>query len=228
MYGAQEATVVPARARARPAASRSGLTHEQVAAAALELVDRDGPEALSMRRLADHLGVGTMTLYGYFRSKDELLDAVLDLAVGDLPPLPRRGSPRRQLRALALAFHRNLARHPGVVRVRIERPLLRPEQLRVTERALELLVEAGFSPAEAPRAFRVLFVYVFGYATFNPPDAGGAGADPGRAAIASLPQAEYPLLTSHVEELAATLSGEEQFLYGLDALLDGLEARLPG
>lgn len=203
--------------------TRSLLSAGEVAAAALELLDREGPEGLSMRRLADELGVGTMTLYGYFRTKHELLDAVLDLAIGELPPLPRRGSPRRRLRELALAFHRNLARHPGVVRVRLERPLVRAEQFRVTEAALALLVEAGLSLPEATRAFRTLFVYVFGYAAFNPP---GAATEEGRAVIAGLPPSEYPLVTEAVDELAGSMSGEEQFLYGLDRILDGLGAQL--
>lgn len=204
---------------------RRRLSADEVAATALELLDRDGPDGVSMRRLADELGVGTMTLYGYFRTKDELLDSVLDLAVGELPPLPAHGSPRERLRALALAFHRNLTRHPGVVRVRLERPLVRAEQFRVTEAALALLVDAGFSLAEATRAFRTLFVYVFGYAAFNPPGGDGDATGPGLAVIATLPPAEYPLVTEAVDELAASMAGEEQFLYGLDRILDGLETR---
>src|SRR4051812_46474225 len=114
-------------------ATRSRLSPHQVAAAALELLDRDGLEALSMRRLADKLGVGTMTLYGYFRSKDELLDAVVDAAVAEREPFSFEGTWQEQIRRLMQGSRRNLGRHPGLVKVRADRPVLQPEALRFAE-----------------------------------------------------------------------------------------------
>src|SRR5436305_14192158 len=110
----------PATATGRP---RARLTREQVAAAALELLDRDGLEALSMRRLADQLGVGTMTLYGYFRSKDALLDAVIDAADADREPHVFEGPRQAQIRALIRPSPPALCRHPAHVQVRSARPV---------------------------------------------------------------------------------------------------------
>jgi AcrR family transcriptional regulator len=202
------------------------LTRERVAEAALGLVDRDGLDGLSMRRLADALGVGTMTLYGYFRSKRELLDAVVDAAVSDRP-LPRPGGRwREQLRELLLAARRNLVRHPGLVEIRVRQPVLQPEALRFSEAGLRILRGAGFDTREATLSFRLVFSYIFGFAAFSPAEAVEEDRAAAAAAIRALPPDEYPELAAASEEAAAAMGGEEAFEYGLDRILDGLEARL--
>jgi len=210
-----------------PTARRARLSREDVAAAALAVLDREGFDSLSMRRVAQELGVGTMTLYGYFRDKSELLDAVMDAAVGERPPAAVGGGGwREQLEALVLTARDNLLRHPGLVQIRVRQPVLRPEALRFAEAGMRILGEAGFEPAEAARAFRLLFTYTFGFAAFSPPDAAGEHRAAARVAIASLPPEHYPALTAAAEEAAAAMGGEEAFRYGLETVLDGLEARL--
>jgi AcrR family transcriptional regulator len=206
-------------------ATRS-LTTEDIAATALELVDRDGLEALSMRRLADELGVGTMTLYGYFRSKSELLDALMDVSVTtERADLAGEGDWRARVAELARAMRNWLESHPALVQIRMQQTMTRPRQFAVTERVVEALLDAGLDKAEAARAFRVLFTYVFGYVAFSP----AAAADPARrevrAAMAALPPDDYPLLSSMADEAAAAAAGDEQFEYGLELILDGVEAR---
>jgi AcrR family transcriptional regulator len=200
---------------------------QQIARAALEVVDRDGLDALSMRRLAAELGVGTMTLYGYFRTKDELLDAVAEEAQGGYRPTPADGDWRDTLRKVARGWHRGLARHPSIVQLRLRRPVLGPEAFRGTEVAMTALVEAGFPPAEAARAFRVLFLYVFSTAAFNDPEVTAGRRRQLAQAQAALPDDEFPTLTAlPARAIADSMGGEEQFEYGLDVLLDGLAARL--
>jgi AcrR family transcriptional regulator len=205
---------------------RARLSREQVAAAALDLLDRHGLEALSMRRLADHLGVGTMTLYGYFVSKDDLLDAVVDAAVADREQPALEGPWQDQLRQLMQASRRSLARHPSLVKVRAERPVLRPEALRFAESGLTILRGAGFNRSDAARAFRLLFTYVFGYVSFSPDEHANAARRASRAATAALPPDEYPTITDSAEELADAMAGEATFEFGLDLIIAGLEARL--
>jgi AcrR family transcriptional regulator len=207
-------------------ATRARLSPEQVAAAALELLDRDGLEALSMRRLADHLGVGTMTLYGYFRSKDELLDAVVDAAVAEREPFSFDGSWRDQIRRLMQGSRRSLGRHPGLVKVRAERPVLQPEALRFAETGMTILRRAGFSREDAARSFRLLFTYVFGYVSFSPDERAAEARRDSLAATAALPAGEYPTLRDAGEELADAMAGEETFDFGLDRIIDGLDAHL--
>jgi AcrR family transcriptional regulator len=204
----------------------TALTRERVAAAALELVDRDGLDGLSMRRLAEVLGVGTMTLYGYFRSKSELLDAVVDAAVSDSAAELPAGDWRDQLRALLTTARRSLVRHPALVEIRVRQPVLRPEALRFAEAGLRILRGAGFERREAALAFRLLFSYSFGYAAFSPAEAVEEDRAAATAALRALPPEDYPELSAASAEAARAMGGEEAFEYGLDRILDGLERRL--
>ena len=188
--------------------------------------DREGLEALSMRTLAAKLGVGTMTLYGYFRSKEELLDAAVDVAVEDVGVRTGTGSWKDQLRELMRGIREGLARHPGGIRLRLARPILSPGALRFTEAGLQILERAGFAREDAVRAYQTLFFYTFGVASFGSPEAPEEVKRYARAALMALPPAEYPNLTAAAREAPEALAGDEQFEFGLDRLLEGLEARL--
>ena len=207
--------------------TRGGRSREEVAAAALALVDEQGLDALSMRRLADRLGIGTMTLYGHFRSKDELLDALVEAAAGaaELDP-PAAGDWQERLRLLARAWRTGLERHPALVELRLRRPILTPGALRGTEAGLQALTEAGYDVPGAVRAFRTLFLYVFAFATFGDRDPVAGSGVRTNAAIAALPPEEFPILSGAGPELAASLGGDEQFDDGLELLLGGLAARV--
>jgi AcrR family transcriptional regulator len=204
----------------------TALTAERIAQAALEVVDREGADALSMRRLASGLGVGTMTLYGHFRSKRELLDAAVDAATDDFEAPPLQGSLRERLLAYHEAVRAWLARHPALVQLRGERPIVRPAAFGVSEHGMRILLDAGFPPDEAARAFRLLFVYAFGSAAFSPHEARPAERRALHAALVSLPEDDFPALRAAAEHAGDALGGEEQFRYGLERIIDGLEARL--
>jgi AcrR family transcriptional regulator len=206
--------------------TRARLSREEVARAALEIIDRDGLDGLSMRRIADALGVGTMTLYGYFRSKEELLDAVIDAAVGKPRPSRGEGPWRDQLADLIRTSRRTLVRHPALVQIRFRQPVLRPESLRFAEAGLRILLSAGFDAREATQAFRLLFTYMFGFAGLSPAETTAEQRRQAAAAIAALPPEDYPALTGAAAEASWAMAGEEQFEYGLERILDGLEARL--
>ena len=219
----QGGTTLPARAEERPALSR-----DRVAEAALELIDAEGPGALSMRRLAGELGVGTMTLYHYFPSKSELLDAVLDAGFAGLEPPQVRGSWRDQLAALSRAARAVLSRHPGLAQVRATQPILRPDAMRSGEAGLRILEDAGFERQEAVKAFRLLFTYTLGFALVSPAAAEEAARTAAREALAALPAEYFPRLSSAVDEAAEAMAGDAVFEYGLARILDGLEARRSG
>ena len=205
---------------------RGDLSRERIVEAAVAFVAEHGAERLSMRRLAAELSAGTMTLYGYFRDKDELLDAVVDAIAASYPGPSLRGSWRKRLRDLFLWFHGYLNANPALVRVRLERPIVTAAALRYTELALSILDEAGFSEEEAIRGFRALFVHSFGFAALNPPDQVAEGERQVRIAVAGLPPERYPHVTAHGEGLALVMKPEDQFRYDLELMLDALEARL--
>ena len=204
----------------------SALSRERVALAALVLVDSHGLDALSMRRLAAELGVGTMTLYHYFPSKRELLDAVMDAAFAEQDPPRLEGSWREQIALLAGWARGTIARHPDLAQIRAGAPILRPEALRFSEDGLRVLEDAGFDTAEAVKAYRLLFTYTVGFSLLSSPAAENQARDAARQALAALPPEYYPRLSAAVEEAAEAMAGDVVFDYGLERLLDGLELRL--
>ena len=90
---------------------------------------------------------------------------------------------------------------------------------------MEVLLDAGFPLDEAGRAFRLLFTYVFGETLFSPQEPTAADRRRARAAILALPEDEFPAMTRVAHGMAEALGGEEQFAYGLERILDGLEGR---
>jgi AcrR family transcriptional regulator len=201
-------------------------SREAIVRAALAVADREGLERSSMRRVAEELGVGTMTLYSYFAGKDELLDAAVEDVAASVPLPPDDGPWQSRLRALVQEIHRSLVEHPSGVELRLKRPILGRAALRTTEAGLQILREAGFDDAGATRAWRSLFVYVFGSAAFNPSRVEGGRLDEWRQLLEALPPEEFPSLSAGASQAVATMSGEEQFVYGLDRLLAGLEAEV--
>jgi AcrR family transcriptional regulator len=205
---------------------RNALSRERIADAALDLVDREGIDALTMRRLAGELGVGTMTLYGYFRDKEELVEQAIDRAARRYELSPGEGHWRERLRELIRTVWRSLSEHPSVVQARSRKPILNPGALRAFEAGATILRDAGFDAREIGIAWRLLFTYVFGYAAFSsyePTDEQRAGW---REELGELPAGDYPVTVADADEFASWMAGREPFEQGLDLILDGLEARL--
>jgi AcrR family transcriptional regulator len=200
------------------------LSREAVADAALNLLVTDGREAVTMRRLAAALDVGTMTLYGYFRNKDELLDAAVDRASEAIKIPARRGPWRSQLRALIVELYTTLRRYPVALELRARGPMLSPGALRSTNAGMQILAAAGFDKQSAANTWRLLFTYAFGYAAFTPAELSDVDQRQARAHLAALPPGELPHVVEAAPEAVSAMVGDEPFLYGLDVILDGLEA----
>lgn len=205
--------------------ARNTLSRELIVERALELIDRFGLEAFSMRRLAEELGVGTMTLYRYFRDKEELLDAVVDAAASAAPTELPQGSWRDQIRVLVKQRREYLFRHPALLHLRFDRPLVTRRALLTVEAGMQVLLRAGFSKREAARAYRTLFSYTYGFTAFSSRDDPEATKRNTLATLVAMPPEQYPAVAATSFELAEAMAGEEQFDYGLELLLDGLEAR---
>jgi AcrR family transcriptional regulator len=197
----------------------------EIARAALAILDAEGLDALSMRRLADEVGIGTMTLYGHFRSKDELLDAAVDIAADDFEPPRLSGPPRRQLRLYMHAVRAWLLRHPTIVQIRGQEPIVRPSALRISELGMQLLLGLGVPARDAAHAFRLLFTFVFGSVAFSPAEPSAQLRRATAAGVLALPPDEFPALLEAAAGAAAALGGDEPFELGLEVLLDGLEHR---
>lgn len=142
---------------------REALTRDRIVAAAADLIDREGLEALSARRLAGELGCEAMSLYHHVGNMSELLNDVIDQALGQLPlPQPDSRLARRQLRQMATAFLELARSRPHVFRAVSTRRWRTRAELDFQLRMIEILVSAGLSPRAALRAARTLIVYLNG------------------------------------------------------------------
>jgi AcrR family transcriptional regulator len=202
------------------------LSRERIVQVALEAVEQEGVDALSMRRLAQRLDVWPMSIYTYFRDKDELLDALAESAVEAVPVPSRRASWRTQMRELLHDARRVLGTDASGLSSRLPRAILSPGLLRISDAGLAILERAGFSKRDAAGAWRALLSYTFGFATLSVGGNAEEARRRTRAAIAALPEDGYPALHAAAAELAAALAEDDEFDRGLERLLDGLAASL--
>jgi AcrR family transcriptional regulator len=189
---------------------------------ALALIDRDQPEAFTMRRLAEEMGMGVMTLYGYARNKEEILEGVTSLAFGEVhrdPPADARWEER--LRTEVRGLHHVCRMHPHLVTLVLVQSSPAPGLFRMRERMLDTLRQAGFALPTALHALGVLCHYALGFAGAQ----GGVAPIELPDRIRELPAAEFPRLTEAAEVYAEHLS-DDAFEYGLALILDGLRADL--
>ena len=201
------------------------LSKERILQTALDIADEEGLDALSMRRLAQALDVWPMSVYRYFQDKDALLDAMAAHSAAPSAAAPDAdASWRDRLKALLREAQRQITASPEIGS-RIPRAFLEPEPLRLTEAGIGILREAGFTTAQAASAWRALYSYTFGFATFRlapTPEEAGRRV---RVAVAGLPKSEYPAIAEAADDLGDAFATDE-FDFGIDRLLDGLEARL--
>jgi AcrR family transcriptional regulator len=142
---------------------RPSLSHERIVAAATVLIDREGAEALSARKLAAELGCEAMSLYHHMANMRQLLDEVVDQALGmvELPPADAV-DPRKALGAMTHRYLHLAGERPQLFRVVSSRRWRTPGELAYQSRMIELLIVAGLSPRAALRAARMLVVYLNG------------------------------------------------------------------
>jgi AcrR family transcriptional regulator len=180
---------------------RETLTRDQVVEAAIAILDEDGYDALSMRRLAQRLDAAAPTLYWHVKNRDGLLDLIADDIVGEM--LAEIGSPvgwRAWMSALARALRDVLGRHAGVAPIIGLRPLAGTNASEALGRLLEALRRDGFTDEQAALAATTLTGWASGFAVLEARDRAGATVPPGLPDVAA------------------------RFEYGLAVVLDGIEA----
>jgi AcrR family transcriptional regulator len=216
--------------------TRARLTRHDVLLTALQLIDDQGVDALSMRRLGRALDRDPMRLYRFAGSKDELLDGIVELVLGELQvptDAPAHTWPA-VLRTVAHAYRGLALRHPHVVPLLVTRPLstplgLRPlGTLRPLEALLELLIRAGFESGGSLHAYRLYMGFLQGHVlnelqerVQNPDETD----DLLRLGLYRLPAREFPRLRSLATALAS-YDGARELDEGLDVVLGGLERQL--
>lgn len=210
---------------------RNTLSRELIVRTALDLMEGNNADAVSVRALAAELGVGPMAIYTYFRSKDDLYDAVRDHLLSAIPAVPADESWPDQVRAACRGLRRLMLQHPCLAQLVAARPLSGQETARLTEGLLAVLRSAGLDAETSARAHTTLFTYVLGATSWELQLAAERGDPEGRrrlrATMESLSADEFPTVVELAAELSRTSGGDEQFDYGLDLLIRGLEQRPP-
>jgi AcrR family transcriptional regulator len=210
---------------------RPQLTRERVVAAGIELADRDGIESISMRRLAQELGVEAMSLYTHVRNKEDLLDGMVDAVIGKIPTSADGADWKTSLRRMVLAARGVVLTHPWAPGPIESRTALGPATMRYANTVLGVLREGGFTIAQAHHALHILGSRLLGFTQNLFDDSGDL--DPATAASlaselgAALPYvAEMALAVTHGGALGRC-DDDTEFEFSLDFILDGLD-RLQG
>jgi AcrR family transcriptional regulator len=213
---------------------RDPITREAIVKTAIELLDRDGLDALSMRRLADELGTGAASLYWHVGSKDALLDLVLDEVIGELrvpEPEPERWAD--QLKEIAHDMRATILRHRDIVRISIGRIPMGPNALRYSERILAVLRAGGVPDDLAVLGHHLLFSIVNGFTIdesgeLATKDSHPRGEEAGRMVrgyITALPADRFPNMVAVADHYAVT-DNDRRFTLLIDLYVDGLAGRV--
>ena len=218
-----------ARKKTVPAPARLPLSRERVLAAALVLADKMGLESLSMRRLGEALGVRAMSLYKHVTNKEDILDGIVDLVVGEIEVPHPRDDWRLAMEKRALSAHAALMRHPWATMLMVSRVNTGPAMLRYVDATIGSLHAAGFSYALADHAWNAMDNHVYGFTLqkLNFPFEATEYAEVAAAYLPTIPEETYPHLHGLSREvIAGRHDGVTDFEFGLNLILDGLERLL--
>ena len=210
------------------AGSRRRVSRERVLRTAIARADADGLEALTMRTLAEELGVAPMTLYRRVADKDDLVDAMVDIVFSEIGAPSGAGDWKSAMRRRAISIHDVLARHRWAIGLMESRRRPGPANLRHHDAVFGRLRAAGFSIEMAAQAYSVLDSYVYGFTLTKmsfPFDTTAEVAGAAQTMLPTLSANEYPDLVEYITEYAMKpgYDDRDQFEYGLDVILDGLE-----
>ncbi|ASU58202.1 TetR/AcrR family transcriptional regulator C-terminal domain-containing protein [Nocardiopsis dassonvillei] len=206
----------------RTRGQRAGLTRQSILEAGLDLADREGLAALSMRNLGAELGVEAMTLYHYIPSKDALLDGIVECVVSEaLPPRFAEASWQERLRGYANSLASVMAAHPNVVPLLMLQPAVTSRNMETMESMLQSLHSAGFDLRQAVDVIYTLTGFVLGHVAVQ---AGIQGVRshgrPAEERERDIDEDRYPLL-SRADKVSER---DARFEFALDALITGFEA----
>jgi AcrR family transcriptional regulator len=209
-------------------APRLPLSRERVLLAAVAFADDHGIESLSMRKLAQAVGVEAMSLYNHVANKTDLLDGMIDVVFGEIELPSGEDSWKTAMRRRAITVRTVLSRHRWAIGLMESRTSPGPATLRHHDAVLGCLRDAGFSLELAAHAYAVLDSYIYGFALqerglpFDTPEQTAALA---QVIMAQFPADEYPHLAEFTFEyvLKPGYDYGDEYEFGLDLILDGLQ-----
>jgi len=207
---------------------RARLNRDRVLRAAVALADEGGIEALTMRKLAQTLGVEAMSLYNHVANKDDILDGIVDVVFGEIGVPPKGADWKTAMRQRGISAREVLSRHPWAIGLMESRSQPGHATLQHHDAVIGALREGGFSIPMAAHAYSVLDGYIYGFAlthTNLPFETSQETAELAQDIMGRFSAQQYPHLTEltvkHV--LQPGYDYVQEFEYGLDLILDGLE-----
>ena len=205
-------------------AGRQPLSRRRVLEEAVRFVDREGLEALTMRKLGAELGVEAMSLYNHVPNKSALLDGMVEVLLGELEVPPETYGWEERIREGYGAFRRLAHEHPNVFPLLVNRPPETMDGVWLVEEFLRTLEEAGFGKETALHAFRALSSYTLGYAMA---EIRGFALEPDGSRLGAhrLSPEEFPRLCELGPQLER-VDHDAEFEFGLDLILAGLWVKL--
>jgi AcrR family transcriptional regulator len=217
----------------RSGRKREPVTRERVIEAALRVMDAEGLEAVTMRRIGRELGVEAMSLYNHVEDKEDVLAGIVELVMSEFRPPTSDGDWREDARNAAREWRRMLVRHPNVMTLMVERrkPLTSADAVRPMDAALGVVRRAGLDIRDAAQAFHAFGSYIMGFVMMEQGMMLGHGpADEEHL----LEHAEFARMVGagelpHLIEALPVLlecAVDEQFEYGLDLLVRGVESKI--
>jgi AcrR family transcriptional regulator len=211
---------------------RPRLSRERLMDAAIRLADAGGIGQLSMRRLAQELGVEAMSLYYHVANKDDLMNGIADRVVGEIELPAADAAWKPALRRLALSAYEAFTRHPWAASLVLSGAGTTPARVRYMEAVLGTLRRAGFSAGMTDHGYHAIESHIMGFTLWEVGMNLGTRDDLARLAtgfLESLPARQFPHIEEHIRWhlQPADPSDEGEFAFGLDLILDGLERMLP-
>jgi len=204
---------------------RKPLSRDRVLHAALKLADDGGLDALTMRKLAQQLGVEAMSLYNHVENRDDIVDGMIEIVAAEIEPPAEGIDWRVGLRSTALSTHEALMRHPWAAGVWMTPRKISEARMRQSDAVLRTLREGGFSEDVAYHAFHVLTAQVIGFTLYLQSFRFDAAQleELATSFLATFPTDEYPYLAEHVRQhLEPSEAQQGTFEFGLELALDGL------
>jgi AcrR family transcriptional regulator len=216
--------------KANAASTREPLTRDRVIEAALRVMDEEGLEAVSMRRVAREVGVEAMSLYHHVEDKEDLLDGICERVMIEFDFPEPVDDWTENCRRGARAWRNLLQAHPAVMRLFAEQrgPVRSIDSMRPTEFALKILRSCGLTDRDTAQAFHAFGGYIQGFVMMELGSiAGGSDEEHVKmhAELAAALPGEFPTLEA-VSRYFAECDPDEQFEFGLDLLIRGLEAKV--
>lgn len=205
---------------------RAPLSRERVLRTAIGTADQHGIESLSMRKLAQALGVEAMSLYNHVANKEELLNGIVDIVVGEIE-VPAVGADwKAAMRQRATSAHEVLLRHPWAPMLIVARVNVGPAMLRYIDATIGCLREAGFSYAMADRAWNAIDSHIYGFTLqeLNFPFDPSEYARAAKEFLPLIPADQYPYMNGLAQQVIdGRHSGVQDFAFGLELIIESLE-----